>query len=61
MGILSIPPVLSRTAGFYNTPEAALERVFAAMQAQGADIIDLGANSTRPTARIISAAEERSG
>ena len=57
MGILNYTPDSFSDGGLYNTPEAALERALA-MQAQGADIIDLGANSTRPTARIISAAEE---
>ena len=45
MGILNYTPDSFSDGGLYNTPEAALERALA-MQAQGADIIDLGANST---------------
>lgn len=57
MGILNYTPDSFSDGGLYNTPEAALERALE-MQSQGADIIDIGANSTRPGAKIISASEE---
>lgn len=57
MGILNYTPDSFSDGGLYNTPEAALGRALE-MQAQGADIIDIGANSTRPDAKIISASQE---
>lgn len=57
MGILNCTPDSFSDGGLYNTPETALERALE-MQAQGADIIDIGANSTRPSAQIISASQE---
>ena len=58
MGILNYTPDSFSDGGLYNTPEAALEHALL-MQEQGADIIDIGANSTRPDAVILSAEEER--
>ena len=58
MGILNYTPDSFSDGGLYNTPEKALERALE-MQAQGADIIDIGANSTRPGAVILSASEEK--
>ena len=58
MGVLNYTPDSFSDGGLYNTPEAALEHALL-MQAQGADIIDVGANSTRPDAVILSAEEER--
>lgn len=57
-GILNYTPDSFSDGGAYYSPEAALERALE-MQAQGADIIDLGANSTRPGAVILSAQEEK--
>lgn len=57
MGILNYTPDSFSDGGLYNTPEKALEHALA-MQADGADIIDIGANSTRPDAVILSAAQE---
>lgn len=57
MGILNYTPDSFSDGGVYNTPEKALERALE-MQKQGADIIDLGANSTRPGGEVLSADEE---
>ena len=57
MGILNITPDSFSDGGKFNTPEQALEHALA-MQEQGADIIDLGANSTRPGAEILTASQE---
>lgn len=57
MGILNYTPDSFSDGGLYFTPEAALEHALK-MQAQGADIIDIGANSTRPDAKILTADEE---
>ncbi len=57
MGILNYTPDSFSDGGKYNTPEKALEHALE-MQALGADIIDLGANSTRPGARVLSEEEE---
>lgn len=45
--------------GLYNSPEKALLHAQKMVQ-DGADIIDIGANSTRPGAKILSAEEELS-
>lgn len=58
MGILNYTPDSFSDGGLYNTPEKALAHALE-MQSQGADIIDIGANSTRPDALIISAEEEK--
>lgn len=58
MGILNYTPDSFSDGGNYFTPEKALERALE-MQDQGADIIDIGANSTRPDAVILGAAEEK--
>lgn len=57
MGILNYTPDSFSDGGLYFTPEAALKHAVE-MQEQGADIIDIGANSTRPDAKILTAAEE---
>ena len=57
MGVLNYTPDSFSDGGKYNTPEKALEKALE-MQAQGADIIDIGGNSTRPDAKILTAAEE---
>ena len=58
MGILNYTPDSFSDGGMYFTPEKALEHALL-MQEQGADIIDIGANSTRPDAEILSASEEK--
>ncbi len=58
MGILNYTPDSFSDGGLYFTPEKALARALE-MQEQGADIIDIGANSTRPDAQILGAAEEK--
>ncbi len=57
MGILNYTPDSFSDGGLYFTPEAALEHALE-MQSQGADIIDIGANSTRPDAKILTADKE---
>lgn len=57
MGILNVTPDSFSDGGKYNSPEAAVLRALE-MQAQGADIIDIGANSTRPGASLLSAEKE---
>ncbi len=58
MGILNYTPDSFSDGGIYFTPEKALEHALE-MQSQGADIIDIGANSTRPDAVILGATEEK--
>ena len=57
MGILNVTPDSFFDGGKYNTPEKAVERAVK-MQADGADIIDLGAQSTRPGSVTLSETEE---
>ncbi len=58
MGILNCTPDSFSDGGLYNNPQSAVEHALR-MQEQGADIIDIGANSTRPDAIILSGAEEK--
>ncbi|MBQ4603756.1 MAG: dihydropteroate synthase [Clostridia bacterium] len=58
MGILNYTPDSFSDGGMYFTPEKALEHALE-MQNLGADIIDIGANSTRPDAKILCASEEK--
>ena len=46
MGILNITPDSFSDGGRYDTVEAAVERALA-IQAEGADVLDIGAQSTR--------------
>ena len=57
MGVLNYTPDSFSDGGKFNTPEQALAHALK-MQEQGADIIDLGANSTRPGAEILTATQE---
>ena len=57
MGILNVTPDSFSDAGVYFDKGRAVERALQ-MQSEGADIIDIGAESTRPGARSISAAEQ---
>ncbi len=57
MGILNVTPDSFSDGGRYDTPETAAARA-AEMVAEGANILDIGAQSTRPGATYLSAAEE---
>jgi dihydropteroate synthase len=58
MGILNLTPDSFSDGGRYFEPEAALDRALQ-MQEEGADLIDVGGESTRPGAPSVSAAEEK--
>ncbi|MGM0498761.1 MAG: dihydropteroate synthase [Bacillota bacterium] len=58
MGILNLTPDSFSDGGKYNDLESALKRA-AEMEAAGADIIDIGAESSRPYSDRISAEEEK--
>jgi dihydropteroate synthase len=58
MGILNLTPDSFSDGGRYLRPEAALDRALQ-MQEQGADLIDVGGESTRPGAPSVTAAEEK--
>ncbi len=53
MGVLNVTPDSFSDGGEYLDPAAAVERALA-MAADGADVIDIGAESTRPGAKPIS-------
>lgn len=57
MGILNLTPDSFADGGRYNAVDSALQRV-AAMVAEGADIVDIGAESSRPYAQRVSLTEE---
>ncbi|MBU0580833.1 MAG: dihydropteroate synthase [Candidatus Margulisbacteria bacterium] len=57
MGILNITPDSFSDGGKYLTPASAVQRAHKLLK-DGADIIDLGAESSRPGAKEISAQEE---
>jgi dihydropteroate synthase len=57
MGILNITPDSFSDGGDFISRDAALTRV-SAMIAEGADILDIGGESTRPGARAVSVQEE---
>ncbi len=59
MGVLNVTPDSFSDAGLFMGPSAALLRAEAMIQ-QGADIIDIGGESSRPGASAISCAEELS-
>ena len=58
MGILNVTPDSFSDGGLYVDVNAAVARA-SEMIAQGADIIDVGGESTRPNATVIEAAEEQ--
>jgi dihydropteroate synthase len=58
MGILNVTPDSFSDGGLYDTTAAALEHSVS-MHAQGADVIDVGGESTRPGAERVSADEEQ--
>lgn len=57
MGVLNVTPDSFYDGGRYTDPAAALEKA-AAMVAEGADIIDIGGESTRPHAEPVPLDEE---
>jgi dihydropteroate synthase len=57
MGVLNVTPDSFSDGGLFFDPEAAVARAIA-MEAAGADIIDIGGESTRPGSSGISADEE---
>jgi len=57
MGILNVTPDSFSDAGAYLDPEAALDRALE-LEAEGADILDLGGESTRPGAQLVTAETE---
>ena len=58
MGILNVTPDSFHDGGEYDTREAAIERA-QTMAAAGADIVDIGGESTRPGADPVDEATER--
>ena len=58
MGIINLTPDSFSDGGSYKDPEDVIRRA-KEMEAEGADIIDLGAESTRPGAEKISSQEEK--
>ena len=57
MGILNVTPDSFSDGGEFLDPKAAIDRALM-MQEAGADIVDIGAESTRPGAAAVSAKEE---
>ena len=57
MGILNLTPDSFSDGGRYSDPDVACEKALQ-MEADGADIIDIGGESTRPGASPVSADEE---
>ena len=53
MGILNVTPDSFSDGGTYLDPEAALDRALE-LEAEGADLLDIGGESTRPGADLIS-------
>jgi dihydropteroate synthase len=58
MGIVNVTPDSFSDGGRFFDPEAAVRHA-RALAAEGADIVDIGAESTRPGSRGVSAAEEQ--
>src|SRR5215471_3936719 len=57
MGVLNITPDSFSDGGKYLEPDRAFARALE-IEEQGADVLDIGAESTRPGSSRISAAEE---
>lgn len=57
MGILNVTPDSFSDGGTHLAPSAAVERALA-MVDEGADIIDIGGESTRPASKPVTAADE---
>ncbi len=58
MGIVNLTPDSFSDGGCFNSPEAGLAQALRLAQ-EGADILDLGAESTRPGAEEVSAEQEQ--
>ena len=58
MGILNITPDSFSDGGNYATPQAAADQALK-MQEAGADIIDIGGESTRPGSRAVSVEQQK--
>lgn len=59
MGILNVTPDSFSDGGMWNSPDSAREHVFSLLE-QGADMIDIGGESTRPGATPVSEKDELS-
>ncbi len=59
MGILNVTPDSFSDGGRFNRPDSALKQALR-MQQEGAEVIDIGGESTRPGATLISLDEELS-
>ena len=57
MGILNVTPDSFSDGGLFNAPDAAIAQA-RAMIADGADILDIGGESTRPGAKFVEVDEE---
>ena len=57
MGILNVTPDSFSDGGQFNAPDAAVARAFEMVE-QGADILDIGGESTRPGAAYVDVADE---
>ena len=57
MGILNLTPDSFSDGGLYNAPEQALDRALE-IEAEGADLLDIGGQSTRPLSSPLGASEE---
>jgi dihydropteroate synthase len=57
MGVLNVTPDSFSDGGQFNTPDAALAQAHA-LAAAGADVLDVGGQSTRPQAETVSLAAE---
>jgi dihydropteroate synthase len=57
MGVLNVTPDSFSDGGKYDQPELAIERALA-MERAGADLLDVGGESTRPGSEDTSASEE---
>ncbi|HEV2129915.1 MAG TPA: dihydropteroate synthase, partial [Longimicrobiaceae bacterium] len=57
LGILNITPDSFSDGGLFHDPRAALERALR-LREEGADLLDVGGESTRPGASPVDAAEE---
>jgi dihydropteroate synthase len=57
MGILNITPDSFSDGGLCNDPDRAFEKALQ-MESEGADIIDIGGESTRPGAELVASDEE---
>ena len=58
MGVLNVTPDSFSDGGRFDAPQAAIAQA-ETMIGEGADIIDIGGESTRPGAALVSAAEEQ--